>query len=66
MSILADVFMLLSCHRYHGIQCLKFCDIKVWQEICNSVALFVYVATHFLPQNRLIYRRKQSQMTKTL
>ena len=31
---------------------------KVWQDICNSVALHVYVATHFSPQNGLIYRRK--------
>ena len=34
MLILADVVMLLSCPGWHGIQCLKLCDInekrKVW------------------------------------
>ena len=51
MSILADLFMLLSCPGCSGIQCLKLFDInekrKVSQNICNSVALFVYIATHF-------------------
>ena len=31
---------------------------KVWQHIYNSVALFVYMTTHFSPRNRLIYRKK--------
>ena len=57
--------MLLSFLGCHGIQCLKLCNInekkKVWQNICNSVALFVYIATHFSPRNRLIYRRKTKE-----
>ena len=63
MSILADVFILLSCHGSHGLQYLKLWDIKGkgWQDIWNSVALFVYIATHFLPWNRLIYRRKTKE-----
>ena len=52
-SILVDVFMLLSCPGCHCIQCLKLCDIKeksqVCHDICNSVALFIYIATHFSP-----------------
>ena len=28
MSILADVFMLLSCRGCHSIKCLKLCDIN--------------------------------------
>ena len=28
VSILADVFMLISCPGYHSIQCLKLCDIN--------------------------------------
>ena len=28
MLILADVFMLLSCHECHGFQCFKLCDIN--------------------------------------
>ena len=31
---------------------------KIWQHIYNSVALFVYMTTHFSPRNRLIYRKK--------
>ena len=31
---------------------------KVWQGICHSVVLHVYVATHFSRRNGLIYRRK--------
>ena len=62
MSILADVFMLLSCPGCHSIQCLKLSDINekgaVWQDIHNSVAMFVYIATHFSPPSSLIYRRK--------
>ena len=53
MSILVDVFLLLSCPGCHCIQCLKLCDIKeksqVCHDICNSVALFVYIATYFSP-----------------
>ena len=44
MSILADVFMLLSCPGYHSIQCIKLNDINekkpVWQDISSSVVLF--------------------------
>ena len=47
------------------IQCLKLCDINekttVWQDICNSVALFVYIATHFSPWSRLIYWGKTKE-----
>ena len=28
VSILAGVFMLISCPGYHSIQCLKLCDIN--------------------------------------
>ena len=65
MSVLDDIFMLLTCPGYHAIQYLELSDInekrKVWQDICNSVALFVYVATHFSSRNRLIYRRKTKE-----
>ena len=66
VSILADVFMLISCPGYHSIQCLKLCDINerkknVWQGICNSVALFVYIATYFSPRSRLIHQRKPKE-----
>ena len=48
MLILADVFMLLSYPRCHGIQYFKLCDINEKKRfdktfICNSVALFVYI-----------------------
>ena len=52
MSILAHAFVLLSFRGCHGIQCLK---------LCNSVALLVYIATHFSSRNRLIYRRKAKE-----
>ena len=70
MSILADVFMLLSYPGCHSIQCFKLCEInekiKVWQEIYLQLSCICKVATHsvysittyFLPRNRLIYRRK--------
>ena len=32
MSILADLFMLLSCPGCSGIQCLKLCDINEKKE----------------------------------
>ena len=38
---------------------------KVWQDICNLVALHVYVATHFSLRNGLIFQRKQNT-AKTL
>ena len=56
MSILTDIFMLLSCLGCHGTPCLKLCDLmkkrKVWQDICNSVALLVDTVTHFSPRNK--------------
>ena len=63
MSISADIVMLLNCPGCHSIQCLKLCNInkKVWQDICSSVALFVYVATRFSRRSRLIYRRKTKE-----
>ena len=66
MSISADVFMLLCCPGCHGMacQCLKLCDIndkKVWQDICISVSLLVYIATHFSPRNRLIKGTKTKE-----
>ena len=59
ISILADVFMILSSSGFYGIQCFNLCDIsekrKNRQDICNLVALSVFITTHFSPQNRLIY-----------
>ena len=50
VSILADVFMLISCPGYHSIQCLKLCDInekkkrlaRHLQLIC-TVCLYSYI-----------------------
>ena len=71
MSILADIFMLLSCPGCHGIQCFKLFDInlkkkKVWQDIYLQLSytecvLLYSIATYFSPRNRFIYRRKTKQ-----
>ena len=65
MSILADVFILLSGPGCDSIIVLNFVTLikkrKVWQDICNSAELFTYVATRFSPRSRLIYRRKTKE-----
>ena len=49
MSILADVFMLLSYPGYHSIQCFKLCEInekrKVWQDIYLQLSCTVCLYT---------------------
>ena len=44
--------------RQAGRHCRLMKKRKIWQDICNSVALHVYKATHILFRNRLTYQRK--------
>ena len=74
MSILADVFMLLSCPECHGIQYLKLCAInekrKVWQDnylqlSCTVCCLYSITTQHtFFTTKQINLSKKNEEQQK--
>ena len=60
VSILADVFMLISCPGYHSIQCLKLCDKKKKKRLASHLQLSCTVCLY----SYIFFTMKQIDLPK--
>ena len=68
-SILADVFMQLSCHGCHGIQCFKHCDINEKRHLARhlfatQLLLFIYISIAYIQYSHTFFNSKQIDILK--
>ena len=66
-SILADVFMQLSCHGCHVIQCFKNCDINEKRHLARhllatQLLLFIYISIAYIQYSDTFFNSKQTEI----
>ena len=68
-SILPDVFMQLSCHGCHVIQCFKHCDINEKRHLARhlfatQLLLLIYISIAYIQYSHTFFNSKQIDILK--